>query len=355
MRIEVLTSYRFVAALLVVVHHFGGTLVSFTMANQMVTFFFVLSGFVMTVTYAPRTGFSATSYLANRLARIGPAYYAALLLTIALMLSAPRTTSLAILLNLTLLQAWFPPYPMSINFPAWSLSIEMSFYLSFPFLLGHAKKMAPVSFLGLAALLWGGTQIVLALLLNGKFYAGFPSPSHDLIYYFPLSHLCSFMLGIGGARLFLEKREQWRISALPALAAFVFIIAFIALHRQFEDIISSLVGEKIEWGGSFYAPAFLALIISTSLSDNFLTRGLSLKFPVLLGEASYSLYILQAPASLLYKQWIAPLFHIDWRQHFLLFMLFLIAGSIASYFWLEKPGGQLIRRLFRQQAAAGKS
>jgi peptidoglycan/LPS O-acetylase OafA/YrhL len=103
MRIEALTFYRFLAAIMVVVHHFGNNLVSRDFAFQMVTFFFVLSGFVLTVAYYPKAEFSTKSYAINRIFRIAPVYLIALALAI-----GSNSKATAIILNLTFLQSWFP-------------------------------------------------------------------------------------------------------------------------------------------------------------------------------------------------------------------------------------------------------
>ncbi len=295
MRIEALTFYRFIAAIMVVAHHFGNGLVSFTMANQMVTFFFVLSGFVMTIAYYPRAEFGIKLYVVNRVSRIVPVYLVALVLTIYFPYFVASPTATGIFLSLTFLQSWFPPYPLSINFPAWSLSVEMFFYVLFPFILSSLKKTSPSLLILAAVIFWGLTQVVLMKLLNSAFYSGRLSASHDLIYFFPLSHLCSFLLGIGGASLFLQHKEKWNIPAAFSLLLISSILMSIIFHYKFEKMISFLVGYDLKLGGSFYAPVFIALILITSFSNNFFTRVLSLKFPILLGEASYALYILQVP------------------------------------------------------------
>ena len=342
MRIEALTFYRFIAAIVVVTHHFGNKLVSLGYANQMVTFFFVLSGFVMTIAYYSKEEFATNSYVIHRISRIVPVYLVALALTIYF---RSASTVSAVILNLTFLQAWFPPYPLSVNFPAWSLSVEMFFYLSFPFILANIKKIPSAQFMLVAAISWGFTQAVLINLLNGPFYTGFPSRSHDLIFYFPLSHFCSFLLGMGAASMFLQNKEQWRIPALYSLLFISAIFILIISDYQLEKMISSMTGYDFKFGGSFYAPVFMALILITALSDNFFTKALSLKFPVLLGEASYAMYILQVPIYMLFNRWIVPLIPADRMEHFVLYLLFLTAISIVSFYWIEKPGKRLVHRL----------
>jgi peptidoglycan/LPS O-acetylase OafA/YrhL len=46
----------------------------------------------------------------------------------------------ALILNLFLLQAWFPQYVMAYNGPAWFLSVQVFFYAIFPIILYYIKK-----------------------------------------------------------------------------------------------------------------------------------------------------------------------------------------------------------------------
>ena len=339
MRIEALTFYRFLAAIMVVVHHFGNNLVSRDFAFQMVTFFFVLSGFVLTVAYYPKAEFSTKSYAINRIFRIAPVYLIALALAI-----GPNSKATAIILNLTFLQSWFPPYPLSVNFPAWSLSVEMFFYLSFPFILANLKKTSPTQFMMIAGIVWGFTQMVIMNLLNSPFYAGFPSVSHDLIYFFPISHLNSFLLGMGAASMFLKNKVRWKIPTLYSLPLIASLFALIIFGYKFEQMISFLMGHDWKFGGSFYAPVFMALILTTALSDNLFTKILSLKLPVLLGEASYALYILQFPMYKIFYNWIRPLFPFGGLD-LIVYLAFLTMASIISFYCLEKPVKRLGQNL----------
>ncbi|MBT3880231.1 MAG: hypothetical protein HON76_21990 [Candidatus Scalindua sp.] len=61
MRVEILTFFRFIAAVIVVIFHFGRDATGFSgvliAGPQMVTFFLVLSGFVMTLSYLNKKDF----------------------------------------------------------------------------------------------------------------------------------------------------------------------------------------------------------------------------------------------------------------------------------------------------------
>jgi peptidoglycan/LPS O-acetylase OafA/YrhL len=116
----------------------------------------------------------------------------------------PISNNMALFLNLTFLQSWISPYPLAVNSPAWSVSVEMFFYTTFPLILFFIKKMKPnpERFLIFTILFWAFTQFILINLQNSKFYLGFLTTSHDLIFYFPLSHFCSFLIGISTSLFF---------------------------------------------------------------------------------------------------------------------------------------------------------
>src|SRR4051812_30572917 len=76
--LPVLTSLRFPAALWVVLFHFGYLPIGWLA----VTFFFILSGFILTYVYLEGDGLAKSdeAFWKARLARIAPAFYLALLL-----------------------------------------------------------------------------------------------------------------------------------------------------------------------------------------------------------------------------------------------------------------------------------
>ena len=85
MRIDSITIFRFIAALIVINFHFGKTLLDWPRiliaGSEMVTFFFVLSGFVMSYSYLPRKNIIPTEFWISRFKRLSPAYYVALILS----------------------------------------------------------------------------------------------------------------------------------------------------------------------------------------------------------------------------------------------------------------------------------
>ena len=141
--IPTLTSLRFFAALLVVIFHYNLSHPFFPnwIAGQgyaAVTFFFVLSGFILTyVHYEAGSGLNLSyrRFMWSRLLRIGPTYFLAITLIFALYFIAGILRDIDPLragLVLLMLQSWLPSAALYLNPPAWSLSNEIFFYLLFP-------------------------------------------------------------------------------------------------------------------------------------------------------------------------------------------------------------------------------
>lgn len=351
MRIESLTFFRFVAALVVVFFHFGGDIglpKALLAGQQMVTFFFVLSGFVMVVAYYRRDAIDLKAYWWARVARIFPVYFVALLMMVVFhWVRHADFDPLAILLNIFFLQAWVSPYPLSVNAPGWSLSVEMFFYLLFPLLVLLIKRLnaSPAWVLAVALWSWLLTQWLSIATLNLGGYQGYPSLSHDLLFYFPLTHLCSFLIGVAAGVWFLSRDRDSLPSAvsLSLIGLSAFLIGYVL---QNADSIQWQLGLKLPFESSFLAPLFALFIVSMALCHSPLIKVFSLKPLVFLGEASYSLYILQIPLRHIYWAGMTPLGEIDPLIKFVGLVLFLIVASILSYLYFEKPANRYLRYSF---------
>lgn len=118
-----LTSLRFFAALLVVLHHMPGE--PFVEGYVGVTFFFILSGFILSHSYAERLGdgsCSASDFWIARVARVYPLHVVTLLLAVpeALAMSEGWAFFRNLVAQLTLTHAAFPASDMllSLNYPS---------------------------------------------------------------------------------------------------------------------------------------------------------------------------------------------------------------------------------------------
>lgn len=341
--------FRFFAASVVCVFHFGQKTdfyphipEIFKAGAEMVTFFFVLSGFLLYLGYHQRELVSLRQYFMKRAIRILPLYYAAFLMTTVLRGIAGKLSFTEFFINLFCLQSWFVS-PISFNFTSWFVSDLVFFYCLFPFILAFLKKYkpAPAHMIAASLLLWLVTQGILTTLLNSPFYLGFPSYSHDLLHYLPLPHFCSFFMGICGAYCVRKYDLRERRGEVVSLLTTLLLLGAVAVLIQALPRFTRSLGFVLPFYSSLYAPVFLAVILNITLSRNLLVRILSWPRFDILGNLSYALYILQSPMDDLYKYLVPGLFTVQEGMKFLLFFGLLLSVSVVFTLW-EKS---VVRRI----------
>jgi len=357
--LDQITFTRFVAALTVVFFHYGQTIfpanITFLFENVTagpiaVGYFYVLSGFIMSIAYyrpehennPQNASFKHWKYWMARFARIYPVYLLALLIIVAAKYKSLPDNISAFGLHLSMLQAWIPGYPITLNTPGWSLSVEAFFYLCFPFLLIYVYKSGIKKLIIITAVLWLVTQLILMLSINSAAYAP-KNHLHDFIYYNPMMHLNSFVAGMLTGILF--KKSSQRINPTSNLLVVgSFALIFILIWAR--PYIETITGLKIAYTNGLLAPAFLLFIIILASSKGVISNILKHKWLILLGEASYSLYILQKPIHGLYDKIITPRVPLSETTHFYIFLILLILISIASFKYFETPMRYYIRKKF---------
>lgn len=224
-----LTSLRWFAATAVFLRHASIQAHIGTQGATGVSFFFILSGFVLAWSFRPHQ--SARHFFARRVARIYPSYAVVTLVVIPLYfvvgrLSGANEAVLGIF-TLTLLQSWVPDPAVYFagNSVSWSLADEAFFYVLFPALIlgiGRISKRAR----------GGGSLILLVAILAAVGIAVpavlQPSGESGLAFWFiyinPSFRVVEFALGICLALLV----RQGRLPRLPlgpcvalALAAYM--------------------------------------------------------------------------------------------------------------------------------------
>ncbi|MFF3647387.1 acyltransferase family protein [Streptomyces sp. NPDC002181] len=179
-----------------------------------VTFFFVLSGFVLT--WSARDTDTAPRFWRRRFLKIVPNYVIVWALAM-LVFAAPITDMTIGLLNLFMVQVWYPDFAINfgVNPAGWSLGVEAVFYLLFPVLLHWIKKI-PARRLNswVVAVVAGiiATPLLSTLLVPaGAMMATEPDTSvnqYFFSYILPLPRVLDFALGILVARSVMAGR--WR-------------------------------------------------------------------------------------------------------------------------------------------------
>lgn len=355
MRIEALTFLRFCAAFVVLTYHIAVNTVLrqpyleiLKKGPAMVTFFFVLSGFVLAITYIDRDMDRRYNFYVARVARIAPAYMAAFLIIIPFTYCeyAGFNVDVAVVLHLLFLQAWVPHYAVTLNMAAWAVSVQMFFYLIFPFIfpLMRQRHLSTARVLMAAMALYLISQAGLIGLMNMESFGGEGSAANEFIRFNPLSHLCSFILGIAGAIWFLREqafKDQNRNGLIPMLIVGS-VIVFVLNN---ESWIIGKLPLALPVQSSLYAPLFLAFILIVASANNFLVRAMSRGPFKALGNASYGFYIYQFPVIIVLYFRLKITSHVDPNQAFAILCASLLSLSLLSHYYFERPAQRKIRQL----------
>ncbi len=362
-----LTSLRFFLAMMVLVGHHAGrdmalygpaALVINGLGPFAVSWFFVLSGFVIAYNYpALPTVRSKLEFLALRVARLWPVHVAVILISAGLFHSAYGTVihkPYYLVTSLLMVHSWWPIDAMTsaFNGPAWSISDEWFFYIAFVGLLSStwsvrlAAFFVPV-FIGLAVAYSYGCWSPAGE--NVEWPNGFSCSltRHS----FPPLRLMEFVAGIALLRVWLRYRgvlENLRPAAVLVLhlsCCAVFVLALYWLHNGPFPTTSPLV----HFGLSRIALIAAGIALIVPLATN---RGLgwwlSSAWLVFAGEISYSIYMTHVAVTEktigMIKEW--PLVaQLAWIS------ALTIAVSAVMFLVVERPVRDGVKRWLRSRTA----
>lgn len=285
---------------------------------------------------------SRLQFWAARIARIYPAYLLAFAIAAPLFISAVAAhhtlsgTLVRIgfggLTALSLFQAWTPWTAGYWNSPAWSVSVEVFFYLVFPMVVPRLASVALSKFVIGALLLWGFTMAI----VGGYAYFGQGTVSDSKIAYamqcLPVLRLSEFLIGCLVARVFVLDTGTGGLGTLAAHLSSLAIIWIVGMATAIPELLL---------GNGLLAPLFGVLIWGLAKSKVGLSWLFSLPPIVYLGEISYGLYILQEPVA----RWAS--FVTDGGAYTSLYSFFavLVATAAFSFRFVDRPVGRRLKSL----------
>jgi peptidoglycan/LPS O-acetylase OafA/YrhL len=307
-----------------------------------VTLFFVLSGFLLFRPYAaaalrglPTPGLR--NYLRNRALRIAPAYWVVLVF-VALgfehtLLRHPDQLAA----NLFLLQNYVPSFIFGAGIvPAWSLAIEIVFYLCVPILGGTAIVLARRRGASPVVAAFAPVLLMTVLGLASKGVTRVAHPGDVWTFSFA-THADWFAAGMAVAVLrirwedgMLRLPRFWRPTALVSALALV-AVAIKLYYGGTLDYVEYQTPIAMACG------LILALVVFAEPRSR-LIRVLTWRPIVSVGLASYSLFLWHDP---LLRELRSAGLTLDGRSGFLvnLLLVFALAGvaSTLTYLFVEKP------------------
>lgn len=291
---------RAVAACAVLLCHTAG----WSLGAAGVDLFFVISGFIIGTVMPGR---DARSFFSDRLRRIYPIYFVALLpwaLVGAVFATIPidRLAS-----SLTLWPIWGTKFVVPFNPPAWTLCFEMLFYVGAALALATRRAWLPFAIAGAAAIAF---QFWPNALLG---FIGNP------------------MILLFGAGLALTRLPRSRAIAGAGVPVALLLLALspaalLADGALAIDASRSMV--RVMWWG---VPSLLLCYAALTFEKAFSNKAWD--GAVLIGDASYSIYLVHVLPALILAWW--------WPVE----SVAILALGVAVHIAVEKP---LLKRLARR-------
>lgn len=351
--LKALTGLRCFAAINIVLFHFSdpkrfGFLAPVVNAGFIsVSYFILLSGFVLAYNYAERARngeLDRKRFWEARFTRIYPIYFLSLLLSLSLLGAEYHAHTKAmfwtgVVLTPLLLQGFVPAVATFLNTPAWTMSAEAAYYMIFPWvakwkrpqrMAPHLMKMAGVWALGLVP-----GALYMAFSPDGIAHPDRWSYGAWLsaLKYTPYTHVFGFVFGVMLADLHRMIERTARLRLWLGIFGFSGIYALLNLGSRMPYPIMH---------DGLLMPLFGCIVLGLA-GENPLARALGVRPLVFVGEASYCLYllhfnlwnmihgshVLEATGLIRFDPWIS--------------YVLLIALSIFALYLIEKPAQRKLR------------
>jgi len=326
--IKSLQSLRFAFALMIFLHHSAFNLASF--GAFPVSFFLILSGFVMMKGYGNRIdSISYDDFIKRRVLRIYPTHLLCLIIAIVVkfIISAPIEWWKT-LPCLFLLQAWIPDssFYFAGNSVSWYLSVILFCYFMFPIFVKVVKKHLWT--------LWGSFLLIYCVLV----FVLPKSYQHAVLYINPFLRSFDFICGmtlyslLGKTRLVnlttRIKTYSIRNKTILEVGAIVVPFLFVFVSERFQSVTSY----SINW----WLPSLLLIMVFSTMDGDggLITKLLSRSPLVFLGSISFAFYMLHISVlwlnSYLTDSFFSLNFYLD--GVIVLSILLILAYFVTYYF-----------------------
>jgi peptidoglycan/LPS O-acetylase OafA/YrhL len=256
--------------------------------------------------------------------------------------SEPKSTAvISWLVNFFCLQIYWPAASVALhwNAPSWSISCELFFYVLFPLIfiwLNSARKL--VSAIAGAYALEAALYVAAAVYISHGLHdhgslMGFTNIDNALTNILPLVpviRLGEFVMGICLGLLIVRRRaNRFRNSrALRDAAVITALLGAVVLQRIHLAKWGSIALHTGDY--LLYIPLFALLILALASGKTMFSAILESPVIVLLGEASYSLYLLHYPLGEVLLGSRSP-------SQYLIAFLCANLLAIASFWYVERP------------------
>ena len=349
--LRALTGMRGLAAWFVVLYHIRLSVAGldpravavFAKGYLAVDFFFLLSGFVIWLSWGERLREGGPrvipTFLWRRLARIWPLHLFMLgcAVALAVLLAAAGRGDpvhypwLALPLHVLLLQNWGFTDHLAWNVPSWSISTEWGAYLAFPAFAATIDWRRVPTLAVIAAIT--ALFLLLGVVMSDSGFLGM-----DIWHFGLVRCLVEFSAGSAVCALWLRWREAPARPALGAATLGAFLITLCVV-----GIPETLV----------VPPAFAALLLALALTSDWRGNPLASAPLHYLGEISYATYLGHFLLFVLWKLAVVDDPHAIPPVLIALYLALVLGTSISLYHLVERPTQDWMNRLPARWRRAG--
>jgi peptidoglycan/LPS O-acetylase OafA/YrhL len=353
--LKALTGLRCFAAVNIVLFHFSnpqwfGWFAPIVNAGYVsVSYFILLSGFVMAYNYSARARageFDKVRYYKARFTRIYPIYLLSLLLAWRTIPQewAAHTHGMfwtGMVLTPLLLQGWIPEIATFLNTPAWTMSAESFYYVIFPWMARWRKPDRILDQIWKLGFVW------MLGLIPGTLYIifspdGIPHPDRwsygpwlQGLKYTPIPHLASFTFGLLLGDVDAMMPRGGRLRLILGVVGFVALFTLLSLGPV---IPYALMHDGL------LMPVFGCLVIGLA-GENVLAHIIGCRPLVFVGEASYCLYLLHFNMwNLIHDTHVLNSLNLAQFDPWISYILLIVMAIFALHF-IEKPAQRYLRKL----------
>ena len=294
--IRTLQSLRFFFIILVVLSHYIGS--SFDFGGECgVSFFFMLSGFVLSLAYSERITkglFSTTPFVVKQWIKIYPLHILTFILMFALDIRLEKYCDItAVIANILLLQSWVPAdsFYFVANSPSWFLCDILFFYVVFSSLNKYILRSDNRKLLAISLVV-----ILLYICLMAVLPTYLVNP---ILYANPLTRLLDFIVGIILYKLYVSDNcialrdklngKSFLTVSLMELSVILLVVITAILYPHLPQRIRTV---SIFW---LAIPLFIFFFAMTDKHSGVISKFLQVKTMLWLGNMSFCIYIIHVP------------------------------------------------------------
>lgn len=308
-----------------------------------VTFFFVLSGFIIAYNYQNKITEQRTSkreFWVARIARVYPLHILTLLIAALVggYIEATGTMDWIghFLMSVFLLHPLIPSadYFFSFNSPSWSLGCEQLFYFLFPFLVPLFCRNNRIFYLLLLCFIATcvGMSFTPEENIKGFWYVN------------PITRFPDFLIGMALYQVYIKCQDRKLSYTTASLLEVGSILLFLLFYLFSGDVLSKVY----RYSCYYWIPIALLLFIF-SLQKGALSRLLSNKYLLIGGEISFSFYLIHLFIIHSYIKIIAMYqLQISWMIAIPAIFCLTTGLSLLSYYYFEKPVNKWVKQLLNK-------